>query len=370
MSPSTHTAAALALVAALATTAAFAAAPNEQRAQPSTRIPKVQIALLLDNSGSMNGLLNQARVQMWSVVNTFAHAKQQGRPIRLEIALYDYGDGVKRLSHFTTDLDLISEHLFGLGIRGGAEHCGEVIDTAVRELEWSGDPEDLKLIYIAGNEPFTQGPVDFREAIAQAKQKHITVNTIHCGGDDASWREGAKVAQGNYFMINHNAAVAQVVAPQDAELARLSRELNDTYLGYGASGREAKQRQKKMDVASAQAAPAAAAERAVAKAGRGYSNAEWDLVDAVQDGKVKVEALEEAQLPAQMKGMNAEQRKAFVAQNLKKRAEIKKRIQELSAARTRFLDEARKQQGSNDATLDSAMSRSIREQGEKKAFSF
>jgi hypothetical protein len=361
----------LGLCLALVATSAVALPPPEARARPvNDRIPRVQIALLLDNSGSMQGLLNQARTQLWSVVNEFQKAKQHGKPIRLELALYEYGDGVKRLSHFTTNLDGLSEQLFGLAIRGGAEHCGEVIMTSVRELEWSSHPDDLKLIYIAGNEPFTQGPVDYREAIAAARQKGIVVNTIHCGGDDATWRDGAKVAQGSYFTINHNAQVAQVTTPQDAELARLSQELNRTYVGYGRKGKEARARQEKMDVASAQAAPAAAAERAVAKGSVNYNNADWDLVDAARGGEVKVAELEEEALPEEMRAMSKAEREAHVAAQAKKRAELQQKIQALSDARRQHLAEEAKKQGTKEATLDSALSRSIRQEGAKKAVSF
>src|SRR5688572_26515942 len=187
-----------ALAAVCLASVAFAG-PNPQQQQQQQRphvdaqgkrIPKVQIAILLDNSGSMGGLINQARTEIWKVVNEFATAKQRGVRPRLEIALYEYGDGVRRLQPFTTELDRVSEKLFGIGVRGGDEHCGQVIQAATNELEWSGDPDDLKLIYIAGNEPFTQGPVKPAVAIEAAKRKGITVNPIHCGGDDASWKQG------------------------------------------------------------------------------------------------------------------------------------------------------------------------------------
>ncbi len=38
--------------------------------------PLVQIAILLDTSGSMSGLINQARAQLWSIVNEFIFAKR------------------------------------------------------------------------------------------------------------------------------------------------------------------------------------------------------------------------------------------------------------------------------------------------------
>jgi len=110
--------------------------------------------------------------------------KQNGVAPRLELALYEYGDGVKRLQPFTSELDRVSEKLFGISVHGGDEYCGQVIQAATNELEWSGDPDDLKLIYIAGNEPFTQGPVKPGSAIEAAKHKGITVNPIACGGDD------------------------------------------------------------------------------------------------------------------------------------------------------------------------------------------
>ena len=56
------------------------------------RSPSVQIALLLDTSNSMDGLIEQAKSQLWSVVNEFIRAKRDGRPPALEVALYEYGN--------------------------------------------------------------------------------------------------------------------------------------------------------------------------------------------------------------------------------------------------------------------------------------
>jgi hypothetical protein len=79
-----------ALLSALLLALAVPAAAQDRVSGPppggviSERRPRVQVALLLDNSGSMQGLLNQARTQLWKVVNTFAPAKQNGRPVPLE----------------------------------------------------------------------------------------------------------------------------------------------------------------------------------------------------------------------------------------------------------------------------------------------
>jgi hypothetical protein len=358
-----------ALLGVLLGASAFAAPPVPELRGPPP--PRVQIALLLDNSGSMSGLLNQARTQLWRVVNEFATAKQHGRPIRLELALYEYGETIRRLSPFTSNLDAVSEQLFGLGIRGGDEHCGAVIDTAVRELEWSGNPDDLKLIYIAGNEPFTQGPVSPERALASASKKGISVNVIHCGGDEPTWRGGAAIARTPFLSIDHNAQVATVNAPQDAELARLGGELNKTYLAYGARGGAAVLRQAKMDDATARAAPAAAAERAVAKSSRNYRNEEWDLVDGLSSGTVKLETLKEEELPQELKGLDASQRSAFVKQKEQQRAALQQQISQLTEARKQHLAQEQKKAPLGASTLDRAMTDSVhREAARVRDFSF
>jgi hypothetical protein len=245
-----------------------------------------------------------------------------------------------------------------------------VIQDATRSLEWSGNADDLKLIYIAGNEPFTQGPVSFREAIGAAKQKGIVVNTIHCGGDEPSWRDGALVAGGNYLMINQNAVAAYVPTPQDAELAKLGSQLNKTYLGYGARGAAGVGRQAEMDTAAASAAPEAAMQRAVSKSSALYDNSEWDLVDAKKKGKA-ISSMDEEELPEELRAVPAAKREEVVEAKSKERTELQSKIAKLNAEREKFLEAERKKSAApGEVTLDKAMIESVRTQGAKKDFKF
>ena len=60
------------------------------------------------------------------------------------MALYTYGNPPpRRLNPLTDDLDKVSESLFAVSISGGSEYCGQVIQTATRELAWSTSPNDL-----------------------------------------------------------------------------------------------------------------------------------------------------------------------------------------------------------------------------------
>src|SRR5688500_10235204 len=55
------------------------------------RPPSVQIALLLDTSNSMDGLIEQAKSQLWKIVNEFITAKHGGLRPELQVALFEYG---------------------------------------------------------------------------------------------------------------------------------------------------------------------------------------------------------------------------------------------------------------------------------------
>ena len=136
----------------------------------------IQMAILLDTSGSMEGLIQQAKSQLWKIVNEFALAKRKDQSPNLEVALYEYGKSsisakegyLRMIVPLTTDLDKVSEELFRLTTNGGEEYCGEVIQSAIKGLKWSKNNNILKIIFIAGNEPFTQGQVDYKKSCKNA----------------------------------------------------------------------------------------------------------------------------------------------------------------------------------------------------------
>ncbi|MFV1964733.1 MAG: VWA domain-containing protein [Pirellulaceae bacterium] len=336
--------------------------------------PRVQLAILLDNSGSMSGLIEQAKSELWRVVNELTTAKQNGKQPRLQVALFTYGDPPpKQLNELTDDLDRVSESLFAVTISGGSEYCGQVIATATRELAWSENPNDLKLIFIAGNEPFSQGPVDYRAACQEAIAKGIVVNTIHCGnGIPDDWRDGALLADGKAMSIDQNTQVAHIEAPQDAEIARLGTELNKTYIPFGAAGEASRVRQMAQDTNAAQQSAGSSVQRAVSKANAYYRNSAWDLVDAAEEGAVELSTLKKEDLPESLRGMNLQQQRAYVTKQSAERKRLQSQINELNTARKEFVAARRKEtaQQAGRKTLDQALAETIRSQAAEKAFTF
>lgn len=374
------------ILAALAAAAVSPAARGEEAAaarETAPRKPLVQIAVLLDTSGSMSGLIEQAKIQLWRIVNDFATAKRGGQRPDLQVALYHYGTPslgaetgyIRQLVPLSTDLDKISEELFKLTTSGGDEYCGAVIKKATEELKWSEDKNDYKAIFIAGNEPFTQGSVDYKGACQEAIKQGILVNTIFCGnlqeGVASRWKDGADLADGSYMNIDHNQKVAQIAAPQDKALAELNAKLNATYVAYGRGGREGLARQQAQDSALASAAPSAASERVAAKAGTFYRNEGWDLVDAVKAQKVKLSEVKEEELPEEMRTLAPEKREAYVEEKQKERADVQARVSELSKERDAYIAAERaKMAQSGTNTLDTAIIKAVRSQAQKLNFQF
>lgn len=346
--------------------------------------PRVQIALLLDTSNSMDGLIDQARTQLWKVVNTFIDARHEGKTPVVEVALYEYGnnanavgnDWVRLVSPLTRDLDSLSRQLFSLKTNGGEEYCGAVIQRALGDLSWDKGDSTYKVVFIAGNEAFTQGRVDVRSACKDAMEKNIIINTIHCGnreeGINGSWNDGAALAGGDFLVIDQDKAVAHVDAPQDKKISELSQKLNETYLGYGKRKEEAAANQAIADKDAAQNAKAGAlVQRAMTKASSNYSNGDWDLCDAVAQKKIDPANMHKADLPEEMQNIAPEARQAFIEKTTAKRVLIQSEIRELNEEREAYVaDELRKLTADGGKTLDQAMVEATRKQASSLGYKF
>jgi hypothetical protein len=370
------------LAVAVSLTAAPLPLPAAEAPAAPARKPLVQIAILLDCSGSMDGLIDQARTQLWRIVNEFSAARRGGQMPRLEVALYEYGKSeIPAAEHYlrmvlplSTDLDKVSEELFKLKTNGGEEYCGWVIKSAVEGLKWSAEKDDLKLIFVCGNEPFTQGDLDYKIAVKAAVDKGIIVNTIFCGNPEegvaTNWKDGADKGGGKYLAINQDKRPVAVAAPQDKEIAALGEKLNATYIPVGSAGREGQARQQAQDANAAAANGQVLAQRNAAKSSANYHCA-WDLCDSLREGKIKIEDVKEEDLPENLRKMSKDERKAFVEAKMKERTEVQEKIRKLNAERDAFVAaELRKLAASGEDTLDAAVIKAVREEAAAKGFKF
>ena len=351
----------------------LAKAKQEEIAKTKNR-NAIQVALLLDTSSSMSGLIEQAKSQLWNILNELARTKRNGEETTLEMALYEYGNPgkstqanqINQLTPFTTDMDLISEVLFSLGTSGGEEYCGAVIQTALQELEWTSD-EALKLIYIAGNEGFDQGPISFYDACKDAKVRGIMINTIFCGreseGIKTFWKSGALAGGGDFLNIDHNEATTYVQTPYDDQINQLNTRLNNTYIPFGNKGKQKKENQMIQDSNAGSYSQVNAADRAVFKSSKKYKATDWDLVDAYKKDKKVIQEVKV--VDEKLKELSVEELEAKIQQVTHERTKIQEEIRQLDKKRRQY---KAKKQTNDDSSLQKNMIQNIQKQAELKGY--
>ncbi|MCB1184591.1 VWA domain-containing protein [bacterium] len=353
-------------------------APTLSAAHTTPAAPGVDIALLLDTSNSMDGLINQAKSQLWTIVQEFAAAKKAGCAPALRVALFEYGNTnlparegyIRQVVPLGDDLDALSEALFALQTKGGDEYCGQVIDEAITRLDWTAAADSYRAIFIAGNEPFTQGGVDFHDSCGRAVERSIVVNTIHCGdhrtGVDGKWAEGARLGRGEALNIDQDREVVQIRCPQDDRILRLNEDLNGTYIWFGAK----KERdyfgsnQSVQDENAGSLSPSVAVKRSITKAGAMYRNSGRDLVDSYADDRDILDKVPTANLPEDMQAMTPDQRREHLESMRAERQEIQAEIAQLAAARDEYLaaEMQRRAAAGDDETLGGAIVKAVRTQ--------
>ena len=353
--------------------------PRPPIQQPTHGAKRVDLVIALDTSSSMDGLIDSARQKLWDVVNLLAQARPQ--PV-LRVGLISYGnDGydrsvgwVRKDAELTTNLDDVYEKLFALRTNGGSEYVARAVHDATTQMKWDQDQGTLKIIFVAGNEPANQDPqIPVARALGEARAHGIFVNAIYCGSNGSfeanGWKEVASLGAGKYAAIDQNRIVA-INTPMDAELARLSGELNKTYVGYGRVAREKAANQASMDGLAGSAGAPVAASRAAAKASTLYRNDEWDLVDARAHGKKDVAHMKAEELPAPMRSMNEHERAAYLDAKAKERAQLQHRITELARQRDAYVAAERKKRAAGPKSFDDAVTSSVRTEAQSAGFAF
>ena len=337
----------------------------------------IKVALLLDTSNSMDGLIDQAKAQLWELVNELSYAKCDNSKPDLQIALYEYGNDrlngeegyIRQVLPFSNDLDEISKQLFSLTTNGGEEYCGQVIQTSLNQLNWGNNADDLKLIFIAGNEPFTQGKISYKDATKLATTKNVSINTIFCGdydqGISSAWKDGADLGHGNYMAINHNHETTYVASPYDDKILQLNQKLNNTYVTYGSEGQDKMAMQAEQDKNAKGYSDANAVNRTISKSSHLYKNDSWDLVDAEAQKSFNYDDLKDRDLPKVLQGKSKSEIKSYISKKREERVTVQEEIQQLNEKRRVYILSQEKE---NNNSLESAMVNAIKTQAKQKNY--
>ncbi len=347
--------------------------------KPAPAQPLVEVAFVLDTTGSMGGLIAGAKAKIWFIANQIV----QGEPTpKVRIALIGYRDKgdeyVTKRFDLTDNIDQVYDDLMKFKASGGGdgpENVNQALYEAVHKLSWSADPKALKIIYLVGDCPphneYTDVPTYDKSARA-AIEKGVYINTILCGSNGEArrvWQAVASGAEGEFLAIESDGGVREVATPYDDRLARLNTQLLGTAIVYGDA--DVRGRQTVLNESSiAMSAPAAAGR--VSYGAMTETVAANDLLVEVKAKKVDLSTVAVDKLPEPMRAMTPDQRKAHVAANQAQRDKINTQIKTLAEKRNAYIrDHLAKANTKNaKAGFDLEVVRTLRVQAERKGISY
>jgi len=340
--------------------------------------PRIEAIFVLDTTGSMSALIEGAKQKIWTLASEMANAKNQPE-IRIGLVAYrDRGDEyVTRRFDLSPDLDAMYAELSKLSAGGGGdgpESVNQALHEAIHDMAWSADEGVYRVVFLVGDAPphmdYDQD-VPYMETVAVAAKRGIVVNTIQCGQNGAAtahWQRIAGLAQGEYASIAQDGAMVAMTTPVDEELAQLNADLATTTLTWGAAEDRA-ELEAKVDRSVRAPAPAAASRLSyMAKSGGKLNSGRSDLVDALERGEVELDAIPEAELPAQLQGLGYAEQEAVIEERTAQRKQIQARISELVGERDAFLEAERKKRKDEgaDTAFDDKVIGAVKEQAAAK----
>jgi len=337
----------------LALALAFLASPSAPKVPPAkpgpslaAPRPRVEVAFVLDTTGSMGGLIDGAKRRIWSIARRIGEG--QPRP-DLAIALVGYRDRgdeyVTRVHDLTADMDLVYQGLMSFQAGGGGdgpEHVSAALQDAVSRVSWSKSPA-LRMIFLVGDAPphlDYQDGYDYRRATREAATRGISIEAIQCGEDATTasfWREIAAAGGGHYARIDAQGGMPVRVTPMDAELAKLNAELASTVVAGGSAAEQAAAG-RRLEARAAMPAPMAA--EAAGYFAKEERLAEKDLVGlaaAEQKRELQVLSARPADAPAVLEGKSEAEAFSYLQRQKARRDRIQSRIVELQKQRDAFL---------------------------------
>ena len=331
---------------------------NAAAAQPR---PRVEVAFVLDSTGSMGGLIEGAKQKIWSIANAIV-GRSPAPEVRIGLVSYRDRDGdeyVTRFYDLTDDIDAVFGNLQSFQADGGGddlESVNQALDEAVTRMSWSKDPNVLKVVFLVGD----YGPhMDYRDDVKypdtcrEAARRNIVINTVQCGDVAETtpvWQRIARLAEGSYVALAQDGNMQAVATPFDEEIAKVSAEIGATVVAWGRLERQAEVREK---AAKAEAAPATvAADRAVynlASGGKAVQGS-GDLVADLESGSVDLAKIARDDLPSEMQRMSLAAQRAYLKARQAERDALNARLALLARKRAAWLEaELKKATGGGDS---------------------
>ena len=301
--------------AALAVTPVVSPALADPSEMDTKRLAKpiVEVAFVLDTTGSMGPLIEGAKRKIWSIATAIVDTNPNAE-IRMGLVAYrDIGDEfVTKTFNLTTDIQDLYANLLELKAHGGGdwpESVNEALEVGVTKLAWTQGPEIRRIMFLVGDAPphmdYKQD-TKYPDVIRTARDRGIVVNAVQAGGardTERVWREIAQRGDGRYIPIPQDGGQILVIeTPWDIEIIELQGRINGTVIPYGPRALRSSVEQKTAQITAAPRSVASEMAGYLSKSG-GRSGAavtgRGDLVGDVTSGRQKLDGVKDEDLPRQ-----------------------------------------------------------------------
>ena len=295
-------------------------------AQQKTGQP-VDIVICMDLSSSSNGLIDHLRNHIWDYWYTLSNCNPEpnyrigivayarfsyGKPNGYSKVLYDLG----------TDFEKISSVLYKIPsrIEKGDQYVGEALNTCLKKISWSKDPDAIKMIFLVGNGDVTTGTVDIDAIVDKIVSNKIIVNSVYCtvpGEKKAvkGWERIALKGRGKMTTMSiKNKYFDRLNGFDMARFRALNKKFNATYLYYGLEGRPRLRRLVEEDNHAYVTNTEGFRFRILYKISDDYQkkNQSWDMVDLYSKNPVDFMKVDPKTMVDTCRRMNNNQLKAFI----------------------------------------------------------
>ncbi len=321
--------------------------------------PTVEVAFVLDTTGSMGGLLEGAKRKIWSIATSVVDTNPDA-DIRIGLVAYrDIGDEyVTRTFDLTTDIQDIYANLLELKARGGGdwpESVNEALDVAVNKLQWTKGSDAKRIVFLVGDAPPHMDyakDTKYPKTLAVAKQRDIVVNAVLAGNardTERVWQDIAQLGDGRFIPIPQDGGELVVIeTPYDDDIIILQKEINGTVIPYGPQKQQKRVEEKTRQLSQvAAAAPASASDMASylnkrAKVSSEAVTGDGDLVSAVASGRATLGSVKDDELPDDLRKLSPEQRKAELDRQTQARKALNEKLAALVQKRDAFVTEKKR----------------------------
>lgn len=344
----------LARIGRIALIVAAASLPQVLLASSALAKPTVEVAFVLDTTGSMAGLIEGAKRKIWSIATSILDQNPDAE-IRMGLVAYrDIGDDyVTKKFDLTTDIQDLYANLLQVRAQGGGdwpESVNEALDVAVNKLQWTKGSDARRIVFLVGDAPphmdYAQD-TKYEVTMKVAQQKDIIVNAVLTGGardTERVWRDVAQRGDGRFMAIPQDGGQVVIIeTPYDEEIIILQNEINKTVIPYGPRALQKRTEEKTRQLSEvARAAPASASDMASyinkkAKVSSEAVTGGGDLVADVASGGKKLDGVKDDELPDSLRKMSMQDRTAELDKQMAVRKELNAKLAALVAKRDAYV---------------------------------